>query len=207
MWLFQVLTAPFHNPGRCRSEGSPLGQADERSAPPPVSVVVMGVSGSGKSTVGAAVARELGWAFAEGDDLHSDQARAKMASGVALTDDDRRPWLARIAAWIRTHEDAGDSSVVTCSALRRAYRDYLRSECPSLAFLYLAADPTILTARLEGRTGHFMPAQLLASQLATLEPLESDERGATITAETATADVVRGCLEAIATLGRDSPAP
>lgn len=148
----------------------------------PTTIVVMGVSGSGKSTVMHALAERLGWPCAEADDFHSPANVEKMRSGHPLTDEDRRPWLAAIAAWIGEQEAAGRDAIVTCSALRRAYRDALRAGHPSVWFAHLAEPEMVLAERLRRRTGHYMPPSLLASQLATLEPLQPDEPGATITA-------------------------
>lgn len=143
---------------------------------PPQVVVVMGVSGVGKSSVGLALAQRLGWVYAEGDDFHSTAAVAAMAAGRALTDADRMPWLLRIRDWVTQSLARGQSAVVTCSALRRTYRDVLRAGDGSVRFLLLELSEDELAARLSARTGHFMPASLLASQLATLEPLTSAER-------------------------------
>ncbi|GAA4555934.1 gluconokinase [Pseudonocardia xishanensis] len=143
-------------------------------------LIVMGVSGSGKSTVAEELVRRTGWAFAEGDDLHPEANRRKMAAGHPLTDDDRWPWLRRVADWIGEQEAAGRSAVVTCSALRRAFRDVLREGHPSVRFVHLAVDPADLRDRLAHRKGHYMPASLLQSQLDTLEPLGADEPGVTV---------------------------
>lgn len=138
-------------------------------------VIAMGVSGSGKSTVGLLLADRLGAVFVDADDLHTAEHVAKMATGSPLTDDDREPWLRRVA---ETVADAPGSIVVACSALRRAYRDLLRSQAGRpLAFVHLDAPREILAGRLEHRRGHFMPAALLDSQLETLEPLDDDEPG------------------------------
>lgn len=147
--------------------------------PATTTLVVAGVSGSGKSTVARALAARTGWAFAEGDDLHPEANRRKMAAGIPLDDADRQPWLERVAGWIGDRERAGESGIVTCSALRRRYRDLLRDGHPSVRFALLRADTDVLGARLRARTGHFMPASLLDSQLATLEPLDADEPGTT----------------------------
>jgi carbohydrate kinase (thermoresistant glucokinase family) len=139
----------------------------------PVVLVVMGVSGSGKTTVARDVAARLGWPFQEGDDLHPAANVAKMRAGQPLDDEDRWPWLAAVAAWIGARLAAGQSGVITCSALRRVYRDRLRR--PGVRFVHLHAPRDVLAARLAGRHGHYMPASLLDSQLATLEEPGDDE--------------------------------
>jgi gluconokinase len=140
-------------------------------------LVVMGVSGSGKTTVATGVAERLGWLFAEGDDFHPPANVDKMRRGVALTDDDRQPWLAALAAWIGDREAAGQDAVLTCSALKRGYRDLLRHGHPSVRFVHVTAEPETIRARVELRRDHYMPASLVDSQLATLEPLQPDEPG------------------------------
>jgi gluconokinase len=141
-------------------------------------IVVMGVSGSGKSTVGAALGQRLRVPFADADDFHPPANIEKMSSGQALNDDDRFPWLDAIGAWLGAH--CGDGGVMSCSALKRRYRDQLRRHCPDVVFLHLAGSPEVIARRQSSRPGHFMPASLLASQFETLEPLEADERGVTI---------------------------
>lgn len=131
-------------------------------------VVLMGVSGSGKTTVGRALAAELGCHFVDGDDLHPPGNLAKMASGVALTDADRWPWYARLALELKRHSLAGSDVVLACSALKQAYRDRL-AQGGRLRFVYLKGDAATIEPRLAGRAGHFMPPSLLASQFATLE--------------------------------------
>ena len=143
--------------------------------PAPVSVVVMGVSGTGKTTVGVGIAESLGCDFVEGDDLHPPANVAKMASGQPLTDADREPWLRAVAAWIHGCADQGRPGIITCSALRRRYRDVLRA--PQVVFVHLVGTQQTIAGQLSQRSGHFMPSSLLDSQLATLEPLESDETG------------------------------
>src|ERR1700722_11740529 len=140
-------------------------------------IVVMGVSGSGKSTVGAAVAQRLRVPFADADDFHPAANIAKMSAGHALNDDDRRPWLQTIGEWLSTHSEGG---VMSCSALKRTYRDQLREHCPTVEFLHLAGTPEVIGRRQASRPGHFMPASLLASQFETLEPLAADEHGLAI---------------------------
>jgi gluconokinase len=132
-------------------------------------VVLGGVSGSGKSVVGAVLAARLAWAFEDSDALHSPAEIAKMRSGVPLTDADRWPWLERLAAWMDLRISAGESAVLACSALKRSYRDYLYRGRPAVQIVILQTDPGTLAARLAGRRGHFFPARLLQSQLADLE--------------------------------------
>lgn len=138
-------------------------------------VVVMGVSGCGKSTVAAALHDRLGWPWVDGDDLHPATNVESMRAGHPLTDAQRRPWLDRIVAWTAEHDAAGESTIVTCSALRRSYRDRLRAAPGRTRFIHLSGSPGLLAERLSAREGHFMPASLLPSQLATLEPLGPDE--------------------------------
>ena len=138
-------------------------------------IVVMGVSGSGKSTVGAALAQRLGVPFADADDFHPQANIAKMTAGIALDDDDRSPWLDAIGFWLAQHSDVG--GVMSCSALKRKYRDQLRKHCPSTEFVHLSGSPEVIARRQASRLGHFMPASLMASQFATLEPLQPDEDG------------------------------
>jgi carbohydrate kinase (thermoresistant glucokinase family) len=135
----------------------------------------MGVSGSGKSTVAGALAERLGWALAEGDDFHSAENVAKMHAGTPLTDADRLPWLTSIAAWIDTRLEAGQSGIITCSALKHAYRDLLADGHPEVGFVYLKGSPAVMAEHLAGRHGHFMPASLLASQFDALEEPGADE--------------------------------
>ena len=141
-------------------------------------IVVMGVSGSGKSTVGAAVAQRLGVPFADADDFHPPANIAKMKAGIPLDDDDRYPWLEAIGRWLAEH--CREGGVMSCSALKRKYRDQLRRHCPQTEFVHLSGSPEVIAARQASRPGHFMPASLMASQFATLEPLAPDERGTTL---------------------------
>ena len=144
-------------------------------------LVVMGVSGSGKSTVAALLAGQLGWDYLEGDDLHPAANVAKMSAGIPLDDADRWPWLDRIAEWIRAHEAAGLPAVVTCSALKRAYRDRLAAGSPKrVVFVYLHGSRAEIKARLAARHGHFMPTALLDSQFEALQPPEPDEPSITV---------------------------
>ena len=140
--------------------------------------VVMGVSGSGKSTVGAALAQRLRVPFADADDFHPPANVEKMTAGEPLDDDDRYPWLEAIGRWLAEH--CAEGGVMSCSALKRRYRDQLRRHCPGVEFLHLSGTPGVIGKRQASRPGHFMPASLLASQFDTLEPLEDDERGVSI---------------------------
>ena len=168
------------------------------SGPPgTTTIVVMGVSGSGKSTVAATLVDRLGWEFAEGDDFHPAANVEKMRAGMALDDDDRWPWLRSLAAWIGEHEKAGRDVVVTCSALKRSYRDLLCDGHPSVWFAHVTADAELVRERIEHRTGHYMPASLLDSQLATLEPLADDEPGARVSGAGSPPSVVTELLAAL----------
>lgn len=137
-------------------------------------VIAMGVSGCGKSTVGRLLAQELGGEFLDGDDLHPAANVAKMAAGIPLDDADREPWLRLIGEKMA---GASGTMVIGCSALKRAYRDIIRAAAPDTAFVHLHGARELLAARMVARPGHFMPVSLLDSQLATLEPLQEDERG------------------------------
>ncbi|MHA7133900.1 gluconokinase [Oerskovia turbata] len=148
----------------------------------PVHLVVMGVAGSGKTTVAALLAQRTGRPFAEADDFHPQANVDLMRAGVALTDEDRWPWLGSMRDWLDQQGAEGRSAVMTCSALKRSYRDLLRTAHGRVRFVHLTASPEVLAARVSGRTDHFMPASLLPSQLATLDPLADDEDGATLDA-------------------------
>jgi gluconokinase len=145
-------------------------------------VVVMGVSGCGKSTVGRLLARSLAAEFLEGDDLHPPRNVDRMAAGIPLTDDDRRDWLLGIAQQLADARAGRHALVVSCSALKRGYRDTLRTASDDIAFVHLHADPALLEARMQARADHFMPSSLLQSQLQTLEPPLPDERAITLDA-------------------------
>ncbi|BBY61047.1 gluconokinase [Mycolicibacterium sarraceniae] len=143
----------------------------------PLPIVVMGVSGSGKSTVGAALAQRLRAPFADADDFHPPANIAKMTAGHPLDDDDRYPWLESIGQWLAEHRDGG---VMSCSALKRIYRDQLRQHCADVRFLHLSGTEDVVARRQASRPGHFMPASLVHSQFETLEPLDPDEHGFSI---------------------------
>lgn len=143
-------------------------------------VVVMGVSGAGKSTIAQHLAEKLGWPMAEADEFHPPANIEKMSAGTPLTDADRAPWLASLRDWITEHAESGENTVVTCSALKRSYRDLLRQARARVRFVHLAGDAPVIRERLSARAGHFMPPSLLDSQFADLEPLGADEDGVTV---------------------------
>lgn len=174
--------------------GSPSPQHSSR-------IVVMGVSGCGKSTLAAAVASHLGLPMVDGDDLHSPQSVAKMKAGIALEDADRWPWLDRIGAVLS--QEGG--CVVACSALRRAYRDHIRAACPGVAFLFIDGAREPILDRMQQRQGHYMPATLLDSQLATLERPASDEPDVVhLRVQDSTQDQVAASLRVLARLREGS---
>jgi gluconokinase len=156
----------------------------------PVCVIVMGVTACGKSSVGEQLAARLGWPFLEGDTLHPPANIARMRAGQPLDDADRTPWLAAIGTWIDARIGAGESSMVACSALKRSYRDALRTGRPGVRFAWLRVDRAELQRRLQQRRHHFMPAALLDSQLDTLEPPQADEPAIVIDAAGSIDDIV-----------------
>ncbi|MFC1419741.1 gluconokinase [Streptacidiphilus cavernicola] len=137
----------------------------------------MGVSGVGKTTVAVRLAERLALPYAEADDFHPAASIAKMRAGTPLDDADREPWLLALGGWLGERAEDGSGGVVTCSALKRRYRDTLRAACPGVRFVHLSGSRELIAERLDGRSGHFMPASLLESQFATLEPLTPDEHG------------------------------
>ena len=141
----------------------------------PVVLVLMGVSGCGKTTVAQILADRLHWAFEEGDALHPPANVAKMAAGHALDDSDRAPWLAKVADWVDARLDAGESGIITCSALKRSYRALIDRRGAGVEFVYLHGSRELIASRLADRHGHFMPSSLLDSQFATLEEPGPDE--------------------------------
>ena len=158
-------------------------------------VVVMGVSGTGKSTVGRLLAERLGVPYAEADDFHPQANIDKMSRGVPLDDEDRAPWLDAIGAWASRR--LGRGGVVSCSALKRRYRDRLREAAPGICFLHLAGDRELIARRLAARRDHFMPPGLLDSQFADLEPLQADEAGVTVSVEPPPEEIVERAVAAL----------
>jgi ribose 5-phosphate isomerase A len=171
---------------------------------PPI-LVIMGISGSGKSTIAEILAARLGWTFQEGDNLHPEANVAKMHAGVPLTDEDRKPWLERVAAWIDGQRARKQPGIVTCSALKRSYRDIVIGDRPEVRLVYLRGGRDVIAEHLAGRHGHFMPASLLQSQIDTLEEPGPDEDPLTVdvgpSAETVAEKIIR-LLGASATVGR-----
>lgn len=166
------------------------------SHPMPAVFVVMGVTSSGKSTVGQALAERLGWPFRDADEFHPPENVAKMSRGEALNDDDRTPWLAAIARWIDELRASGQHGVVTCSALKRAYRAVIVGDRPDVRLVYLKGDRVLIGERMARRQHHFMPTSLLDSQFATLEVPELDEHPIVVAVNAAPGDIVRGVLTA-----------
>lgn len=167
----------------------------------PVVVMVMGVSGSGKSTVGELLAERLHVPFVEADDLHPAANRAKMAAGRPLDEEDRRPWLLSLARWIREATESGSGGVMACSALRYEYRELFRRAGPGVWLLYLAVGEASARRRVAGRKGHFMPAALVNSQYAALEPLRPGEPGLTVDAELSPQAIVDEASAALRAIG------
>ena len=161
----------------------------------PAPLVVMGVSGSGKSTVGAALAQRLSVPFADADDFPPPANIAKMTAGEALDDHDRHPWLEAVGAWLAAHPDGG---VMSCSALKRRYRDQLRHHAHGVEFVFLEGTRDVIAKRQASRPGHFMPASLVTSQFATLEPLEPDERGVVIDVDQSVDAIVQEYVDTVA---------
>ncbi|MGW2911498.1 gluconokinase [Streptomyces asoensis] len=161
-------------------------------------VVVMGVAGTGKTTIGPLLAARLGVPYAEGDDFHPQANIAKMSAGTPLEDADRWPWLDAIGAW--ADERAGLGGAVSCSALKRSYRDRLRAAAPSVVFVHLSGDRQLIEDRMAHRQGHFMPTALLDSQFATLQPLEADEAGVVVDVSGSPAAITERAVVALAAL-------
>jgi carbohydrate kinase (thermoresistant glucokinase family) len=165
---------------------------------PPAVVIVMGVSSSGKTTVGELLAARLGWAFEDGDRFHPAANVDKMKSGVALTDEDRRPWLHAIAAWIDDTRRTGGHGVIACSALKRRYRDILIGGRADVRLVYLEGSEALVARRMAARHGHFMPPALLHSQFEALEPPRPDENPITVPIDLTPEEIVGRILPALA---------
>jgi gluconokinase len=166
----------------------------------------MGVSGSGKTTVGQTLADRTGWPFLDADEMHSAEAVERMAAGIPLTDADRWPWLGRVAAWIEERRAAGEPGVVACSALKRVYRDRLREADPHLRVVYLRAERAQIAERLSHRTGHFFPPILAWAQFDDLDEPGPDEAPIIVPMGRTPGDEVGAILEALAGEGADRPA-
>ncbi|MGY0487542.1 gluconokinase [Streptomyces sp. WG-D5] len=164
-------------------------------------VVVMGVAGTGKTTIGPLLAERLGVPYAEGDDFHPEANIEKMTAGTPLTDEDRWPWLDAIGRW--AHGRAGLGGVVSSSALKRSYRDRLRAEAPDAVFVHLTGSRELIADRMGHREGHFMPTSLLDSQFATLQPLAADEAGVAVDVAGSPEEIADRAVQALAEL--DSP--
>jgi gluconokinase len=162
-------------------------------------LVLMGISGSGKTTLAERLAEHLQRPYAEADEFHPAANIEKMASGTPLTDEDRWPWLESIRDWMDADEN-GEGTIVTCSALKRSYRDLLRQASGRVVFLHVTSEPAVITDRMEHREGHFMPASLVPSQLATLEKLDADEDGAVLENSGTVDGLVQRALAVIASL-------
>ncbi|MET9902154.1 gluconokinase [Streptomyces sp. NPDC006446] len=172
-------------------------------SPTPHVVVVMGVAGTGKTTIGPLLAARLGVPYAEGDDFHPQANIAKMTAGTPLTDEDRLPWLDSIGRW--AHDRAGLGGVVSSSALKRSYRDRLRAAAPGVVFVHLTGDRELIENRMSHRKGHFMPTALLDSQFATLQPLAADEAGVCVDVSGGTDEITERAVAALDGLAPPRP--
>lgn len=175
--------------------------------PRPLVIVVMGVSGSGKTTVGELLGARLGWPYADADVFHPAANVEKMRAGVPLDDTDRAPWLGRIAAWIEDRLAAGEPGVVSCSALRRRYRDELVVRPDRVRLVYLHGDHALIKARMEARSGHFFGAGMLESQFRTLEPPEPDENALWVSVDNTPDDAVQAIVTGLGLAATATPAP
>jgi gluconokinase len=163
----------------------------------PSVIVVMGVAGSGKTTIASQLAERLRWRFAEGDSFHPPANVARMRDGIALTDEDRWPWLDAIAAWIDSARASGERCVITCSALKRAYRERLAGGRDDVRFVYLKGEYGLVTRRMAARTGHYMPLALLQSQFDALEEPRADENPLVISIAPSPEEIVAGIVAAL----------
>lgn len=171
---------PLHDPALAPGHDEEVEGVRTMNDSAPLHIVVMGVSGSGKSTVAELLGARLDWPVAEADQFHPQANIDKMASGHPLNDEDRWPWLHAIRDWISLENAIGSNTIVTCSALKRSYRDALREAKGHVVFVHLDGPEELLATRMQGRSGHFMPPALLPSQLNTLEPLSPDEEAITL---------------------------
>jgi gluconokinase len=169
----------------------------DRTSPAVAIIIVMGVSGSGKSTVGALLARHLGWEFEDADWFHPDSNIDKMQKGIPLTDDNRRPWLNAIAAWIDKTCRANGHGVIACSALKRRYRDVMIGDRRAVRLVYLKGDETLIARRIATRHEHFMPQSLLHSQFEALEEPGPDENPVTVSIEPKPPAIVKQILSSL----------
>ena len=169
----------------------------EGSVSAPLVIVLMGVSGSGKSTTGAALSRKLGWPFRDADSFHPPSNVEKMSKGLPLTDEDRAPWLAAIACWIDERLGASEPAIVSCSALKRAYRRTIIGDREGVALIYLAGDKVLIADRMRARVNHFMPVSLLDNQFATLEEPRDDERPVVVSIAPTPERVAAAIIEAL----------
>ena len=174
-------------------------QTPPRNTPPPdlAAVIIMGVSGCGKSTIGALLASQLRWEFEDADWLHPAANVDKMHNGIPLTDEDRWPWLAAIAAWIDRSRHSGGGAVVACSALKRRYRDVLIGDRPDVRLVYLKGDEALIARRIATRHEHFMPRSLLHSQFEALEEPGPDENPIIVSIEPQPREIVAKILSAL----------
>ena len=161
----------------------------------PAVVVVMGVASSGKTSLGERLAERLGWPFRDADSFHPPENVAKMAGGTPLTDEDRKPWLAAIAAWIDDLRATGEHGIVTCSALKRAYRQVIVGDRPDVALVYLKGSRELIGRRMAARQHHFMPPALLDSQFAALEEPGADERPLVVSVEDSKDAIVQDVID------------
>jgi gluconokinase len=173
--------------------------------PPPAVIVVMGVSGSGKTTIANELARQLGWEFEDADWFHPAANVEKMHRGIPLTDEDRRPWLNAIARWIDETRGAGRHGIVTCSALKRRYRAILIGDRPDVRLIYLKGDASLIARRIATRHEHFMPASLLASQFEALEEPGPDEHPVTVSIAPGPREIVAQIVAALGLQAQNAP--
>lgn len=163
----------------------------------PLVIVLMGVSGAGKSTAGDGLSRALGWPFRDADTFHPAANVAKMSAGIPLTDADRAPWLGAIARWIDERRAAADPGIVSCSALRRDYRRRIIGERDRVSLVYLEGSKELIARRMLARTGHFMPVSLLDNQFATLEEPQADEHALVVSIDKSPTEVVAAILSGL----------